>query len=107
MTIGNTLRLLREYHGMKQIEVASRLKLPRSLVSEIEGGKKVPGLEILKKYADGFDLPVSNLLLLAEMEGCVDPSFFKNPPKYIASKIFKILEWLNDRALPDYDSIKD
>jgi transcriptional regulator with XRE-family HTH domain len=44
------------------VELAEMLGIDRSYFSEIETGKKDPGLRILKAIADGFDLTLSQLL---------------------------------------------
>lgn len=42
--------------------MAEMLGVDRSYLSEIENGKKDPGLRVLKAVADGFNMPLSRLL---------------------------------------------
>lgn len=55
------------------MEMARKLELSRSYLSEMENGKKDPSLEILDKYAKIFEIRTSTILLLredyAEMSG--------------------------------------
>ena len=44
------------------MELAERLGVDRSYLSEIETGKKDPSLRVLKTIADGFKLTLSKLL---------------------------------------------
>lgn len=58
-TLGDRLRIAREYVGMKQEEVARHLTIPRSALSNIEAGqRKVEALE-LARLAKLYQRPVS------------------------------------------------
>jgi transcriptional regulator with XRE-family HTH domain len=59
---GKRLRSLRTKHGWTQVEMADRLGIDRSYLSDMERGKKnicLPTLEILAK---GFGLTISQVL---------------------------------------------
>jgi transcriptional regulator with XRE-family HTH domain len=57
--LADRLRVAREYVGMKQEEVARYLSIPRSALSNIEGGqRKVDALE-LARLAKLYQRPVS------------------------------------------------
>ena len=60
--LGNRVRALRKKKGWTQVELAEMLGIDRSYLSEIETGKKDPGLRVLKAIADGFEITVSQLL---------------------------------------------
>jgi len=49
--MGEALRLLRIFNGYKSAELAKKLELSQSYVSELENGKKQPTIEVLDKYA--------------------------------------------------------
>ena len=97
------LRLLRTYHQLSQVELAKRLGISNSYLSEIEkGGVKEPSLELLGKYADIFKMPVSSILLFSEQIGSGNKPGTK---LRIASadKILRLLECLevrNDVEIP-------
>ncbi|HMA73107.1 MAG TPA: helix-turn-helix transcriptional regulator [Xanthobacteraceae bacterium] len=58
-TLGERLRMAREYVGLKQEEVASHLAIPRSALSNIEAGqRKIDALE-LARLAKIYQRPVS------------------------------------------------
>lgn len=64
--LAEALRLIRVFHDMKQQEMADRLALSKSYVSELENGKKVPSMEVIQRYSDAFGIPVSSILLFSE-----------------------------------------
>ncbi len=90
--LGNALRKVREFHGFGLGEAASQLELSKSYLSEIENGQKTPTLKVLEKYAELFDIPVSNLLFFSEkMKDDEGP--IEHRTRQIASeKILKIMD---------------
>ncbi len=83
--IGEALRLIRVFYGYKAIELAKKLEISQSYLSEIENGKKEPNLELLRKYSKIFNLKVSTLLFFSEEIEQED----KTP---INKKIIKLLQ---------------
>ncbi|MXO91098.1 helix-turn-helix domain-containing protein [Pontixanthobacter aquaemixtae] len=63
---GQALRLLRRHQGLNQSALATKLGVSRSYVSELEGGNRTPSLDLLSRYANAFDVPVSSLVFFAE-----------------------------------------
>ncbi|WP_372016635.1 helix-turn-helix transcriptional regulator [Pseudoxanthomonas sp. 10H] len=64
--IDRALRLTREFHRMKQEDLAKKLGISNSYLSEIENGKKVASLELLEEYSKIFNVPASTFLLFKE-----------------------------------------
>ena len=64
--LGEALRLIRVFHDIKQTELAIRLGISKSYLSEIESGKKLPRIELMELYASEFGIPVSSILFFAE-----------------------------------------
>ena len=64
--INEALRLIRVFHDLKQFELAERLKVSKSHISEIESGSKTPSLELIEKYSAEFRIPVSAIMFFAE-----------------------------------------
>lgn len=90
------LKLLRTYHQLTQVELAKRLGISNSYLSEIEKGDKAPGLDLLTKYAEVFKMPTSSILLFSEtMEGERKPG--SKLRVAAADKILRLLEWLEER----------
>ena len=56
------LKLVRQYHRLNQVQMAEKLDISPSYLSEIEKGKKTPSFELLEKYAGMIGVPVSSLL---------------------------------------------
>jgi transcriptional regulator with XRE-family HTH domain len=86
------LRLIRQYHRLSQVELADRLSLSKSFVSELEKGHKKASLDVLERYADFFQIPLSSLLLFAERTKNAD--FTERTRAFAARKVLKMLEWL-------------
>lgn len=98
MLLNRALRLLRTYHQMKQVDLAKRLGISNSYLSELESesNDKAPGLDLLEKYAEIFKMPVSSILLFSESLGDS-----RKPGTKLrisaAEKIVRLLEWLEER----------
>ena len=65
--IGEALRLLRIFNGYKSVELAEKMGISQSYVSEIENNKKQPTMDILEKYANVFGMKRSTLQKLWKM----------------------------------------
>lgn len=63
---GNILKKMRLIYGYTAKEISEKLNISASYLSEIENNKKTPSVELLKKYADIFDIKLSSLILLSE-----------------------------------------
>lgn len=91
--MGEALRLLRIFNGYKSAELAKKLELSQSYVSELENGKKQPTMEVLDKYAKVFEMKKSTLMLFAES---LEDEEIKNDKKQriarAGMKLLKILE---------------
>jgi transcriptional regulator with XRE-family HTH domain len=94
--LNRALKLLRTYHQLKQIELAKRLGISNSYLSEIETGLKSPGVDLLEKYAEIFKMPVSSIMLFSEKM-----SDHKTAGEQLrvaaADKILRLLEWIDER----------
>lgn len=86
------LRLVRVFHDLNQSTLADRLGISKSYLSELEAGKKQPTLELLQKYADAFNMPLSSLLFFAE--NVDSPTRSDKVRTAIAGKALKMLQWI-------------
>lgn len=96
--LNRALKLLRTYHQLKQVELAKRLGVSNSYLSEIETGTKMPGIELLEKYAEIFKMPVSSIMLFSEKmsdEKKVGEKF----RIAAADKILRLLEWIDEHEV--------
>lgn len=91
--LGWMLKNIRIFNHLTQLELSDKIKLSRSYLSEIESGKKTPTIEILKKYSNYFDIPLSAILLFAENYD--NKKDLKNKAKKILTKnTLKFLDWI-------------
>lgn len=88
--INRALRLAREFHRMKQVELARRLNISTSYLSEIEAGKKPPSIELLDGYAKVFGVPASTFLLFQEQMEPLESR--KRQEK--AQRLLQFFEWV-------------
>lgn len=87
------LKTIRQYHRLSQSDLAEQLHISRSYLNEIERNKKEPSLEVLHKYAQRFDVPVSSIMLFAEQSA---NTTYDRARVFFADKILKMLEWVAD-----------
>lgn len=96
--ISNAIRVIRQYHNINQTQLASKLSISTSYLSELESGKKEPTLDILRKYSTFFNVPLSSLVVFSEtLEGVHSVSKARS---FVSKKLLKILEWIAERDEP-------
>jgi transcriptional regulator with XRE-family HTH domain len=91
MQLNEALRLMRAYHNMKQNELALRLEVSQSYLSEIESSKKQPTVDLLQKYSEIFAIPVSSIMFFTEQKE--DKSKTEN---FVTKKAIQILSWMEE-----------
>jgi transcriptional regulator with XRE-family HTH domain len=94
--LSEALRLIRVYHDMKQQELADRLGLSKSYVSEMEKGKKVPSMEVIQKYSNAFGIPASSILFFSE--NLENPSKATRAKTAIAGKVMQFLQLIEAKT---------
>ena len=60
--LGENLKRIRTGKGVTQIEIAKKLAVNRSFVSNIENGKTNPTLSTITNLANALGVPVNELL---------------------------------------------
>ena len=88
--IHTALRLTREFHRMKQVNLASKLQVSRSYLSEIESGSKTISVALLDKYSQVFNVPASTFLLFKDT--VVEP--MDKAQAVRAERLLKFFEWV-------------
>ena len=94
--LNEALRLIRVYHDLKQKDAAKRLEISNSYLSEIEKGRKTPTLELVNRYSETFNIPVSAIMFFAdhvEGEGAPDRA-----RQFVAGKMVGLLQFLEARS---------
>ena len=90
--INEGLKVLRLYWGKSQSELATQLGISQSYLSEIEGGHKEATLDLLRRYSEALNIPMSRLLFFVEeMEGAPKPNRGRI---FIAGKTLDLLKGL-------------
>lgn len=90
------LKMLRVFHDLSQKELAERLGIAPSYLSEIETNKKQPTLQLLEKYAREFKIPVSSILFFAESMN--DGTIRDRTRVAVSRKIMAILNFIAERS---------
>ena len=98
--ISDALRLLRVFHDLKQRELAEKLGISPSYVSELEKGNRTPSLELIMKYADVFRIPASSIMFFSEGIGSVQAGapVSSTAKAAIASKVIGFLQLIESRT---------
>lgn len=101
--LSETLRLLRVFHDMKQNELAERLEVSKSYISEIENNNRNPSMDVIQRYADTFKVPVSSIMFFAENldDAKNQRGAAAKAKSAIASKIVGFLKLVEDRTSLD------
>lgn len=90
--INEALRVMRLYWGKSQAALASELGISQSYLSEIEAGKKEATLDLLRRYSEALNVPMSRLLFFVEqMEGVPSPTRGR---VFVAGKALELLRSL-------------
>jgi transcriptional regulator with XRE-family HTH domain len=84
LAIAEKLRQAREYVGLSQDEVASRLAIPRTALSNIETGQRKVDVIELRKLADLYRRPVSYFA------GDADPAEIPGQVQHLARTASKL-----------------
>ncbi|OOP74114.1 helix-turn-helix transcriptional regulator [Clostridium beijerinckii] len=87
--INESLRLLRVFHDLKAIDLAKKLSISQSYLSEIENGKKKPSLELIEKYSVVFKIKPSTILFFSEE---IEEDSLKGNMKELMIKFMKVIE---------------
>lgn len=92
LMINEALKLLRLYCGFSQAEMAKRLSVAQSMVSDVEGGRKNVTMDLLEAYSAAVGVRMSQLLFFAEeIEG---QPIARRGQLIVADKVLKLLEKL-------------
>jgi transcriptional regulator with XRE-family HTH domain len=88
--IHTALRLTREFHRLKQVDLANKLEVSRSYLSEIESGNKTISVALLDKYSQVFNVPASTFLLFKD--SVMEP--MDKAQAVRAERLLKFFEWV-------------
>lgn len=66
--IGVTLKSLRVEKGYTLRQVAEKAQMPFPHLSNIENGKKIPGLDVIDRICYALEVPIKYVILKTELE---------------------------------------
>ncbi|WP_367863436.1 helix-turn-helix domain-containing protein [Pseudomonas guariconensis] len=93
--LNKALKIIRTFYDVNQSELSARLGISNSYLSEIESGKKQPTIEILTRYSEAFEIPLSSILFFSE--NLDNPKPTDKIRLHVAKRIVSILEWNQSR----------
>jgi transcriptional regulator with XRE-family HTH domain len=99
--LSKVLKLLRNYHNLSQIELADKLGISNSHLSEIESGKKTPSLKLLDKYDRFFELPGPAIPFFDYYLNDSNLCEIQRKKILVPNNILKILSWMQDITSTD------
>jgi transcriptional regulator with XRE-family HTH domain len=88
--------MIRVFHDLSQKELADRLDIAPSFLSEIENERKLPTIPLLEKYSKEFGIPVSSILYFSEE--LRTPSHGERMRVSVSRKILSILNFIAERS---------
>ena len=83
MYTGQIIKLIRTVDGISQGELARKLHVTRTYLSQVENGKKQPSINLLKQFSEKFSVPLP-LLFLGEREDEIHEDIFKELQEILA-----------------------
>ena len=96
MLINEALRLIRVFHDLSQSDLAQKLDIPKSRISEIENNKRKPSLDLINLYSEKFNIPSSAIIFFAEaLPNAKKGEKIRNE---IAGKVIDILKFIERKS---------
>ena len=89
--MGNTIKILRLFHGIKQKHLAEQLNIKASLLSLYEQGKREPTIRFLKKFCIFNEITLSEFFKLVENQDFNDKPQVESKNNY-SKQINKLME---------------
>jgi transcriptional regulator with XRE-family HTH domain len=94
--LDSALKMIRIFHDISQKDLADRLGMAPSFLSEIETGKKQPTLALLEKYSEEFKIPVSSIMYFSE--SLRDGSIGERTRVSVSRKVLALLNFIAERS---------
>jgi transcriptional regulator with XRE-family HTH domain len=87
---------MRVFHDLKQVELAEKLGISKSHLSEIESGSKTPSLDIIERYSKTFGIPVSSIMFFSE--NIENAGKGEKAKAFVASKVISFLQLIEQKS---------
>ena len=95
---GRALGAIRRYHGLSLSELARKMELAKSYISDLENDKKQPSVDVFERYSKEFKIPVSSIILLTEIDSDTSDTLRLRVRRFLSGKVLRILERLGEDA---------
>ena len=96
LKVDKALKILRTSHDFNQKDLAKKLGISKSYLSEIESCKKTPPIKLIANYAEVFEIPVSSIFFLAENINVNDSTEINS---FVSPKIIALIKFLVQRSI--------
>jgi transcriptional regulator with XRE-family HTH domain len=97
--LNKALRLMRVFHDLSQKDLAEKLGISKSYLSEIESGKKTLTLDLLNRYSEIFDIPPSSIMFFSEsLNSDLKTEKLRT---FISSKVITLLNFIAEKSAYD------
>lgn len=109
MNTGNILKSLRKNNGKTQLELSKLLNVQKSTVSMYERNKRTPSPDVLKKYAQIFDVSLDYLLgsdTPVKGQDYITINVYGSIPAGIPIEAIEDISDTEDLSLKEYDKSK-
>jgi transcriptional regulator with XRE-family HTH domain len=93
--IGKILRDIRAFNKVTLTQISNEWNISQGYLSEIELGKKEPTLDVIHKYSQKFNIPVSSIMFFMEHHG--EPEIIKKFRKITSNGVVKLFDYLLDK----------
>ncbi|WP_081506026.1 helix-turn-helix transcriptional regulator [Azospirillum lipoferum] len=103
--LNEALRLLRVFHDLSQKDLAAKLGVTKSYISEIEAGKKVPTLQLLERYAQVYNIPLSSIMFFSENIGKEGTA--EKTRQFVSEKVLRLMAFIAERSGKQGDDEED
>lgn len=110
MNTGNILKSLRKNNGKTQLELSKLLNVQKSTVSMYERNKRTPSPDVLKKYAQIFDVSLDYLLgsdTPVKGKDYITINVYGSIPAGIPMEAIEDISDTEDLSLKEYDRNKE
>ena len=103
--LGKRLRVLRESVGLSQAKLAQEIGSNQSSINRYENGQATPSVELLRRYADYFD--VSMDYIFARCDSPQGKLYQARPPISDNPELGKFIEMCFDPQSPMNEKLKE
>ncbi|MBE7038356.1 MAG: helix-turn-helix transcriptional regulator [Ruminococcaceae bacterium] len=106
LTLGEKIKELRRAVGMSQLELANKIKVGKTTISNYENGYSIPTFDIREKLADALDASLEYFLSDEEIDNLSDNHIYFSRvtkiPVFEKNSSYEIITSNQNRYIPRY-----